>query len=265
MDVQVLISAVNKEPKKLIEEMNIQSDALLVNQCREYSYEEWENKGRKIRAFSMAERGVGLSRNTAMMRADGDICLFSDQDIVLEPGYEEKISGEFEKNPRADMLIFNIEIGKERKTYENKTRKRVHLYNCGRYGAVGFAVRRESLLASGITFSLLFGGGARFSNGEDSLFLKEFIRKGYRVYTVPVVIGRETGTESTWFTGYHEKFFFDRGVLYSFLYGKMACAMAVRFLLAHREKMCRELSFRDAFQKMKEGIREGSRQKKGIR
>ena len=35
-----------------------------------------------------------------------------------------------------------------------------------------FAVRRERLQAANITFSLLFGGGAKYSNGEDSLFLK---------------------------------------------------------------------------------------------
>lgn len=265
MKVQVLISAVNKDPRKLVEEMRIQSDALVVNQCDCYAYEEWNRFGNRIRAFSMAERGVGLSRNSAMMRAEGDICLFSDQDIVFEPDYEKKILSEFEKNPDADMLIFNIEVGKERRTYENKERKKVHLYNCGRYGAVGFAVRREVLLASGVTFSLLFGGGAKYSNGEDSLFLKEFIQKGYHVYKTPVLIGRENETESTWFTGYHDKFFFDRGVLYTFLYGKLALLMAMRFLLVHKEKMCGDLSFGDALSKMRAGIREGRKQKKGNR
>lgn len=262
MKVQVLVAALEQEPRQLAQTMKLNSDAILINQCDHYAVEEWEENGHRIRAFSMAERGVGRSRNTAMMRADGDICLFSDQDIIYEEDYEAKILAEFEKNPRADMLIFNIEIDEERRTYYNTERKRVHLYNCGRYGAVSFAIRREALLASGVTFSLLFGGGARYSNGEDSLFLKDFLKKGYRVYTAPVTIGREKPSESTWFSGYHEKFFFDRGVLYHYLYGRLAGVMALRFLLAHEKKLCVQLTRKEAFARMKAGIREG---RKGTR
>lgn len=99
---------------------------------------------------------------------------------MYEDGYETAILAEFEKNPQADMIIFNIEVEESRRTYHITERKRVHWYNCGRYGAVSFAVRRVSLLASGSTFSLLFGGGAKYSNGEDSLFLTEFIQKAIR-------------------------------------------------------------------------------------
>ncbi len=253
--VQVLVSVVKQEPHKLIEEMHIETDAVIVNQCDCYGTEEFSYHGRNIKVFHMAERGVGLSRNTALMRADGDICLFSDQDIVYETGYEEKILQAFGACPAADMIVFNIEIGEERRTYHNTEKKKVHWYNCGRYGAVSFAVKREKLLESGVTFSLLFGGGAKYSAGEDSLFLKQFMDKGYQVYAFPVTIGREKEGESTWFSGYHEKFFFDRGVLYHFLYGRLARPWALRFLLAHRGKICRELSVKEAYQLMKKGIR----------
>ena len=114
-------------------------------------------------------------------------------------------------------------------------------------------MRRESLLSSGVTFSLLFGGGAKYGSGEDSLFLKEFMDKGYSVYTAPVTIGREAAGESTWFTGYDEKFFRDKGVLYRYLYGKAWRLMAVRFLLAHRDKLCAEIPFGQAYRWMAGG------------
>ena len=259
MKVEVLVAALGQEPRRLAKEMILNSDALIINQCDRFSYDEWEDGGHRFRAFSFAERGVGLSRNSAMMRAEGDICLFSDQDIIYEAGYEKKVLEEFEKNPHADMLIFNIEVEAQRRTYFNTGRRRVRIYNCGRYGAVSFAVRKEALLASGVTFSLLFGGGARYSNGEDSLFIMEFIRKGCRVYTAPVLIGREKPSESTWFSGYHEKFFFDRGVLYHYLYGKLAGMMAVRYLLAHRKSLCVQLTCRQALKQMRAGIAEGKR------
>ncbi len=257
MSVEVLASVMHCELWRIVERMRLESDAVIINQCDRLGVEEIEYGGHRVRFFSFPDRGVGRSRNEAIMRAEGDICLFSDGDIVYEEGYAAAVEEEFARNPRADMILFNITVEEERRTYHITERRRVRWYNCGRYGAVSFAVRKSSLLASGVTFSLLFGGGARYGSGEDSLFLKEFMDKGYLVYTAPVTIGRETAGESTWFSGYDRKFFFDRGVLYHFLYGGLAGVMALRFLLAHRERMCREVGLKRAYQWMRGGIRAG--------
>ena len=257
MKVQVLASVMNETLENIVEHMRLDSDAVIINQCDCLQYSETERDGHIIRFCSFPDRGVGRSRNEAIMRADRDICLFSDGDIIYEPGYAETVAREFEKNPAADMILFNIAVEESRKTYHIVKRKRVRWYNCGRYGAVSFAVRRDSLLRSGVMFSLLFGGGAKYSNGEDSLFLKEFMKKGCRVYTAPETIGREEAGESTWFAGYNEKFFTDRGVLYHFLYGRLAPVMSLRFLLAHKGVFCREVSVAQACAWMKQGIREG--------
>lgn len=255
MNVEVLASVMNSSVKDIAAHMNLDSDAVIINQCDCLAQEETEYKGHRVRFFSFPERGVGRSRNEAILRAEGDICLFADEDIVYEEGYAQAISREFARNPKADMILFNITVDKERRTYHITERKRVHWYNCGRYGAVSFAVKRSSLLKSGVTFSLLFGGGAKYSNGEDSLFLKEFMDRGYQVYTAPVTIGRECAGDSTWFEGYNEKFFYDRGVLYYCLYGKAARILAWRFLLAHKEVVCREVSLKQAYRWMEKGIR----------
>lgn len=106
-----------------------------------------------------------------------------------------------------------------------------------------------------MTFSLLFGGGAKYSNGEDSLFLKDCLKYGLKVYAVPIEIGAERERESTWFKGYTDKFFIDRGVLYHFLYGNLAYLMAVRFIAAHGKVMCEEIPKKNALALMKKGIR----------
>ncbi len=265
MGVELLASVMNTTWERAARDMNLSSDAVIINQCDRYAYEEEEWKGKRIRFFSMAERGVGRSRTNAILRAEGDICLFADGDMVYEDDYESKIEAEFARHPKADMLLFQVEVEEARRTYENTGVKRVRWYNCGRYGAVSFAVRREKLVSSGVTFSLLFGGGAPYSNGEDSLFLKEFMKKGYRVYTSPLVIGRERAGESTWFRGYGEKFFRDRGVLYHYLYGMWALPLALRFLLAHRGKVCAENGVGRALGWMACGIREGRKLRKGRR
>lgn len=257
MKVQVLASVMNETMEHIVDHMNLDSDAVIINQCACLQAQEMEHRGHRVQFFSFPERGIGRSRNEAILRADQDICLFSDGDIVYEPGYAEAVTAEFERNPRADMILFNITVEESRRTYHIEERKKVHWYNCGRYGAVSFAVRRSSLLESGVTFSLLFGGGAKYSNGEDSLFLKEFMDKGYKVYTAPVTIGREEAEQSTWFAGYNKKFFTDRGVLYHYLYGRLAWAMSLRFLLVHRGIFCTEVGAAQAYGWMRQGIREG--------
>ena len=257
MKLQVLVAAMNSDPRELAEKMNLRTDALIVNQCDAYAYEEFERQGRLVRCFSMAERGVGLSRNTALMRSEGDVILFSDEDVRLEDDYEEKILSAFQENPDADLILFNVEIDPERATYHNDSKHRVRWYNYGRYGIVAAAARREALIRGGICFSLLFGGGAKYSNGEDSLFLHDCLKGGLHLYTETRNIGKEIYRESTWFRGYTEKFFFDRGVLYAYLYGPMAKIWTLRYLLTKKKVLCTEIPVAKAYKLMTSGIREG--------
>ncbi len=259
MKVQLLISAVNKQPEVLIEEMKVKSDAILIHQCDKYDYQIFkvldENKNeREIRVYSFCEKGVGISRNNALLRADKEISLFSDDDIVYEKDYEDKIVKEFEKHKEADVLLFNVNVCEERRTYFNRDFHRVRWYNCGRYPAYAIAIRTDRMQECNVTFSLLFGGGAKYSNGEDSLFLRDCLKAGLKMYATDVVIGEEKATESTWFFGYNKKFFYDRGVLYHYLYGAMAKVWGLRFLLKNKETMCKEISFKEAYGYLKQGI-----------
>ena len=256
MELQLLISAVNADPVALIRKMNIRSDAVLVNQCGKVSYEELSAEGYTVRVFSFDERGVGLSRNNALMRADRDICLFSDEDIVYTDDCREKVLDAFEKHPDADMILFNVDVCEARRTYHIDSEHRVRRHNCGRYPAYSMALRTKVMHDKNVHFSLLFGGGAKYSNGEDSLFILDCLRAGMKIVAVPVTIGAEEERESTWFSGYHEKFFFDRGVLYEHLYGKMAKILSLRFLLAHRKMMCREIPVSKAYRLMCDGLKE---------
>lgn len=255
MKLQVLVSAVNQDLSTLAERMHLESDAIIINQTDHFGYEEYMHNGRRIQCFEFREKGVGLSRNNALMRAEGDIVLFSDEDIVYNKGYEKSILDAFNEHPEADFLLFNVCVGETRATYHTKEFHRVHIWNAGRYPTYSFAVRREKLHAAHITFSLLFGGGAKYSNGEDSLFLKDCLGYGFCVYAVPVEIGAEQERVSTWFQGYTDKFFVDRGVLYHFLYGGFAYLMAIRFIIVHGNVMCVEIPKRNALALMKKGIK----------
>lgn len=262
MKLQILVSAVKKDMRALAEKMDLQAESIIINQCAENKYEEFEYRGNRMRCYHFAEKGVGLSRNNALLRADGDICLFADEDIVYRRGAADAVRNAFREHPEADMLLFNIKVQEARRTYWIRSWQRVHLYNCGRYPAYSFALRTRRMHEKNLTYSILFGGGAKYSNGEDSLFISDCIRAGLKVYAVPVEIGEEVPRPSTWFHGYDEKFFYDRGILYHVLYGRLAALMGLRFLMKNKAEMCSgEIDFKRAGALLKKGIRDA---KKGL-
>lgn len=261
MTLQTLVSGVQQNIDELAEVMNLDSDAIVINQCNENAYKEYEYKSHKIACYSFNERGVGLSRNNALLRATSDIVLFSDEDIRYKDGYAKVILDEFERRPDVDMLLFNMDVIESRFTYHTDKETKITRLNCGRYPTYSFAVRREKLHKANITFNLLFGGGAKYSNGEDSLFIMECIKKGLKILALPISIGKEEERESTWFKGYNKKFFYDRGVLYRPLYGVWAKPLAMRWLVAHRKTFFADTSqevtsIKEAYKLMKEGMKE---------
>ena len=74
-----------------------------------------------------------------------------------------------------------------------------------------------------------FGGGCPHSSGEDSLFLCDCYRKGLRVWTHPYVLCCCKKDDSTWFRGYNEKYFIDKGCWLSLALPR-TCRLAVPLL-----------------------------------
>ena len=259
--LQILVSSVNKDVHGLPDKMNIETDAVIVNQLvgtdGESKDEVFETKAGTIRAYTRCEKGVGLSRNTALSKADSELIQFGDDDIIYDSGYSDKIIKEFDDHPEADIILFNVKAQAGRETYWNTDFAQVSWKNYGRYPAYAIAARREKLVSSGVKYSLLFGGGAPYMNGEDSLFLHDCLKAGLKLYATPVCIGEEIPRPSTWFNGYTDKFFYDRGVLYHFLYGKTAKLWGYRWLLKMKPQYSGDITFDKAKRLLFLGIADG--------
>lgn len=226
MNVQVLVAAMHQKDKSLPEKMNIRSDAIVANQCDTNEIEDFTWKGHAIRYLSFAERGVGLNRNNALMRATGDICLFADDDMRYCDDYVETVTKAFETHPDADVLIFNL-IEKVPTRPIIQKEGRVSWLNFLRYGTARVAVRNSAIQANGIYFNQCFGGGTAHCHGEDNLFLAACLGKGLRMYAIPAFIAELTEERaSSWDNGYNEKYLRDQGVLYRTMtrkYWKLLC------------------------------------------
>ena len=254
MKLEVLVSTMNQKDLALINKMNLATDAIIINQtdCLDYKVEEKDSI--KIRIFSFNEKGIGRSRNNALMRSNADICVIADDDMVYVDGYEKIIIEEFKRNPKADVIIFNVKIIDEKgERIRKQNNKRVRFYNSLKYGAVRIAFRREKILKENISFSLLFGGGALYGSGEDSIFITDCLKKGLKIYTSSQKIADVYNYDSTWFTGYNNKFFFDKGALFAAISSKFSYLLSIQFVIRHYSKYKNEMKLTDALRYIIQG------------
>ena len=91
MEMEILLSTMNQQDDGIIKKMGIHSDAIVINQCDHNDLSEFAEEDNGVKMFSFAERGIGLSRNTAFMRATKDVCLFADDDIIYNEEYETNV------------------------------------------------------------------------------------------------------------------------------------------------------------------------------
>lgn len=254
-DLEVLVATMNQTDLSKYNEMNIQTNAVFANQNEEFSYQERVIDKHKVRMLTTGERGVGINRNKALLLAQGEILLLADDDIVYANGYEGEILNAFEELKRADVIIFSIRYTKNGKLIEEIRNpvKRRRLFNVLRFGACAVAVRRESLIKANIWFSQLFGGGCLYGSGEDSLFLRDCIGKGLKIYSHSFVLGDCSKNASSWFEGYNEKFFYDKGAWLACAFPTAKWLMAV-YMAVHLGRYS-EMSDGAAFKLILQGIK----------
>ncbi len=228
--LQVLVATMCQKDFLLVDRMNIRCDAVIANQsdCNDFSKSVTEFG--KVTMITTNTRGVGLNRNIALLASEADILLFSDDDMVYNDDMPENVVGAFEKHPDADVIVFSVDIVKNGVvTQRRNTCGRLHIWNSMRFGTYVIAVRRSSVINNNITFNQCFGGGCEFSAGEDSLFLKNCFDLGLKIFSDDYVLGSCCKDTSSWFKGYNEKYFYDKGVLVRKLFPKTAYIMALYF------------------------------------
>lgn len=256
MEIEVLASTMNQEDYSIIEKMNIQTGAIIVNQCNINKISNIGYNNNNIKFMSLNERGVGLSRNTALMRASGKVVVFADEDEIFINGYDKVINKEFLKHPKADMIIFNVpSLNPKRKTANIEKEKRIHKYNCMKFGAVNFAVKLDFLKKNNINFSLLFGGGAKYISGEDSLFIIDVLNNKGKVFASKEVIANVEQNDSTWFEGFNEKYFISKGALFYAISKSSYKFLCLQFLIRH-SYVFKKVGFWKALHLMEKGAKE---------
>ncbi len=254
---EILCVTMNQHDFSKIKEMNIRSDVVFANQCDHTSYEEHEFDGHTAKMISTQTRGVGINRNMALTYASADICLFADDDVVYDDDMEERVVAEFDAHPDADIFIFHLDTDSDRKQIQYSKTKKCGYFAQMPWGGSRIAVRLNAIRKANVWFTTLFGGGCVFPSGEDSMWLTEAKRKGLIFYVSKETIGKVSFDESTWFTGYDEKFFFGKGAWIAAMHSRFFALWSAYYTFRYRNSGV--LSFKEKLKLMRKG-REGYRQ-----
>lgn len=229
---EVLCVTMHQKDFSKIQQMNIRSDVVFANQCDHTGYEEISFDGYTAKMISTQTCGVGMNRNVSLMYASADICLLADDDMRYTDTYEQDIVKEFEMHPDADVMIFNIgPVDGKRPQKQNRRTRKIGALTKMPYGAPRIAFRLDALRRSNVWFTTLFGGGCKYSNGEDSIFLAELRRAGLKIYTSNAYIGDVDMSDSSWFQGANEEFYFNKGAYLKAVHPVMTVVYDLYFLV----------------------------------
>lgn len=220
MKIEVLLSTMHQKDFSILKKCNIRTDAVVINQCDEENLIEEETEYGHVSMINTRERGLSNSRNMALKNADGDICILCDEDVTYVDDYAKIVEAAFTEIPDADVIVFNIErVAANGRSEEKRFQKveRIPFYKS--YGSVHIAFKRERILEAGIRFNPKFGAGSnQYLMAEDALFFRNIHKCGLKAYVYPAVFARVTFDGSSWFTGYHERYFYDVGAFLSAAY-----------------------------------------------
>lgn len=213
MKLEVLVTTMHQTDMALVEQMRLQCDAVIANQCGRWGFSEEQREWGAVRMLSSDTIGVGTNRNLALQLAQGEILLCADDDITYYDGAMQGVLDAFKEFPDADVIFFGLDMTRNGEIYERRRhpKKRLHLWNSLRFGAARMAIRRTAVERYRLSFSPLFGGGGIYGSGEDTLFTRDCFRCGLHVYSHSHVLGTCAKDSSSWFTGFNRKYMFDKG------------------------------------------------------
>ena len=90
------------------------------------------------------------------------------------------------------------------------------------------------------------------AGGDDTMFIVSCLRNKLKIYSSTKNLGTVYHDKSTWFNGINEKFFFDKGALYTAIDRKFRFILIFQFLVRHKEFLA-NFSFLKTFKYMING------------
>ena len=150
--------------------------------------------------------------------------------------YLETIKNSFMENPDADLIIFNLHENPVTR-FIIKKRMKINRLNYMRFGSVRIAFKLNSIRKKNISFDPNFGTGANVSFGEDTIFLHDCLKAHLKIIALPkTILSLTNQRESTWFRGFDDKYFNDKGKLFYRINKKAHLFLCLQDSIRHKKE-----------------------------
>lgn len=234
MTLELLVSCMHQKDDSLLRKSCITSDAVVINQCDQDQYHEYLTEHGTARVLSTTQRGLTKSRNMAIRNARADVCLLCDDDEVFVPNYEQKVLSAYENLPQADVIIFKM-VNRP-PSFPDRIQE-LKFPKTMKVSSWQISFRRQRLLDSGVRFDELLGAGTGNGAEEELKFLLDCEKAGLKMYYVPTEIASVGQEQSTWFSGFTETFFENRGATTRYILGFVPAAAYAVYYVVRKKKL----------------------------
>lgn len=241
------------DSKEMIKRSHITSDTVIINQCDEENYKEENICNALLRTFSVTDRGLTKSRNLAISKSQADICIICDDDEIFNEGYEKAVLSAYDALPDADIIIFDMV---DRPLKWGDSIKKLSYIDLMSVSSWQITFRREKLLASGVLFDENMGAGSGNGAEEEFRFLTQCRKAKLRIYHYPFRLASVAQTQSTWFKGFDEEFFVNRGNTTRYIMGLPLSVLYAAYYAFAKRKQLSGMSMLRAFSYTVKGIKE---------
>lgn len=256
--VQVLVSTMNLgNVETLLRAMRLNTASIVINQITNSADSVPSGEGESnCKLLNYHEQGLSRSRNRGIAASEADICVIADDDMYYEQNFEDIIKNAYEECPEADVIAFHVDSKDPRQRKRVLKKGRLSRITSMKIASWQITFRQDSLRKTGVKFDESFGTGATNFMGEENIFLYDCIRNRLKVYYYPAKIATlKDEDDSTWFTGYTERYFMVKGAVFKRMSRYLWPLFIVQFVIRKHHVYGDSLSAQKALISMFKGAR----------
>ncbi|HFI0255646.1 TPA: glycosyltransferase family 2 protein [Streptococcus suis] len=255
----VLVATLKNEcVPDLVKQMNLTAtDTIVVNQWgTERSLTERTSSGR-MTVLESNRIGLSASRNDAISLAKTeDICQLADDDMVFVDDYDDIVAEAYQKIPEADIIVFYIEYELSSLSKKKLPAKKLNYLSAMKVSSCQITFKKSKIEEKELRFDERFGIGAKYTFGEENIFLFDALRSGLSVYSYPVKIARLRHRESYWDRTPNKTLSRKRGAVYKRMSPVWYWVLILQFAVRKRKLVKPHLSMLEDIKYMFQGARE---------
>ncbi|MRI84621.1 glycosyltransferase [Aerococcaceae bacterium WS4759] len=256
MNIQIIVSTINNSIENLDKSLLEFENLIVVNQKPNKEDNSVIRKSiNNIEWVDIDQKGLSKSRNFGLLQANSELIYLTDDDVILGKDFKEIVISSFLKNNEADILAFQVNgINKKYKNYPEK-KLRIGYLKSLKLSSVQLVIKTEFIKKNNLLYDELFGAGSLYKMGEENIFLFDSLKKKANIKYIPLEIAQVYIGDSSWFSGYDEKYFFDRGAIFFRMFGSVAYLYSFIFCFRKKKLYKDNFSLFKAYKRALEGIK----------